>query len=155
MRKRNRRWHQLRRFVAGKTKHEPLITRALFGGAFAFRRCLIDTLFNIARLLRDFAYDPTGIGVKNAIIVHITNAADCVANLVGEIEARVTRDLAGQHDEIALGQCFARDAAERVLLETSIENVIADGVANLIGMTFGYRFGGKNKTTRHGEILKR
>src|ERR1022692_5191950 len=70
MRKRNRRWHQLRRFVAGKTKHEPLITRALFGGAFAFRRCLIDTLFNVARLLRDFAYDPTGIGVKNAIIVH-------------------------------------------------------------------------------------
>ena len=95
------------------------------------------------------ANDAAGIGVKDAIAIHVANAADGLANPLFEVKLGITRYLARQHNEVALGQCFARDPAERVLLEAGIENVIADRVANFIGMTFRDRFRGKDIMMRH------
>jgi hypothetical protein len=44
----NRRRHELRSFIAGKTKHQSLIACALFVRAFAIRGGAIDTLLNVA-----------------------------------------------------------------------------------------------------------
>ena len=89
--------------------------------------------------------------MKNAIAVHISNAANRLANALFEIKLRVARNLAGEHDEVAFGEGLASDATERVLIETGIKNVIADRVADFIGMTFGNGFGGKDVAMRHGE----
>ena len=142
--------HELRGFVAGKTEHQSLIAGALLGRAFALGRGVIDTLLNVAGLLAHFANHPAGIGVKNAIAVHISNAANRLANALFEIKLRVARNLAGEHDEVAFGEGLASDATERVLIETGIKNVIADRVADFIGMTFGNGFGGKDVAMRHG-----
>jgi hypothetical protein len=38
------------------------------------------------------------------------------------------------------------------LVETGVEDVIADGIANFVRVTFSDRFGGKDVTMRHGKI---
>ena len=91
----NWRGHQLGGFVAGKTEHQSLIARALLGCAFSLGRGVIDTLFNVAGLLAHFANHPEGIGVKNAIAVHIPYAANRLANAFFEIKLRVARNLTG------------------------------------------------------------
>ena len=87
--------------------------------------------------------------VKSTIAVHITNVADRGANPLLKVNLRVAGNFTGQHDEISLGQRLAGDAAQGILLETRIENGIADGVADFIRMTFGDGFGRKNVTARH------
>ena len=149
---RNRCRHELGGFVAGKTKHQALIPGPLLGSAFAFGRRLIHTLLDIARLLGHFANHPAGIGVKNAIAVYISNAANCVPNPLFEIKLRITRNLPGENNEIAFGERLASDSAQRVRVETGVKNVIADGIANFVRVTFSDRFGGKNVTMRHGKI---
>ena len=146
MRERNGRRHQLGRFITGKAEHQTLIAGALLCACFAFRRGLIDTLLDVARLLAHFADHPAGVGMKNAIPVDVSNTANRIPDSLFEIKFRVARDFACKHDQVALREGFASDATQRILLETGIENVIADRIANFIGMTFGDRFRGKNVT---------
>jgi hypothetical protein len=127
----------------------------LLGRAFPFRRGFIHPLLDIARLLGHLANDPAGISVKNAIAVDITNVAHGLAHVFIELKFGVARDLPREHHQIALGQCFAGHPAERVLLQTGIEDVIANRVADFVGMAFGDGFRGKNVTARHGETLNR
>src|SRR4029077_10754724 len=87
--------HELRGFVAGKAKHQSLVAGALLRCAFAFGCGLIDTLFNVTRLLAHFAHHPAGVGVKNAIAVYISNAANRLANSLFEIKLRVACNLTG------------------------------------------------------------
>ena len=150
MGKRNGRWHQLRRFVAGKAEHQPLIACALFCRAFPLRGDAIDSLLNIAGLFAHFADHPAGVGVKNAVAVDISDVANARAHALLEIKLRIAGYLPGDHHEIALGKGLASHATQRVLFETSVEDVIADGVANLIRMSFGDGLGGKNVAARHG-----
>jgi hypothetical protein len=120
VRKRNRCRHELRRFVAGKTEHQPLIPGPLLGRAFSLRRGLIDTLFDVARLLGHFANHTAGVGVKNAIAVDISNAANRVANAFFKIKLRIAGNLAGKHNQIALRERLASNAAQRILFETGV-----------------------------------
>src|SRR6476660_7983432 len=150
MRKRNRCRHQLWRFIAGEAEHQPLIASALFRSTLSFCRSLIDSLFDIARLLAHLTNDPARIGVKNAISVDISDVADAGAYTLLKVKLRVAGYFAGDDDEIAFGECFASHATQRVLFKTSVENVIADGIANFIGVTFGDGFRRKDVTTRHG-----
>src|SRR5436190_18178051 len=93
-----------------------------------------------------------GVGVKNAIAVDISNAANRVANAFFKIKLRIAGNLAGKHNEVAFRERLAGHAAQRILFETGIENVIADCVANFVRMTFGNGFGGKDITMRHGKV---
>ena len=97
---------------------------------------MIDTLFNIARLLTDFTNDAAGVRMKHAIAVHITNIANGFADALDVIKLCVARDLTGKHNQITFCERLARDAAQRVLLEAGVKNVIADRVANFVGVTF-------------------
>ena len=72
------------------------------------------------------------------------------ADLLLKIKLCVACNFASQHDEVAFCEGFAGDPTQWILLEAGIKNVIADGIANFVGMTFGDGFGGKNVTVRHG-----
>ena len=123
----------------------------MLGCAFAFGRRFIDTLLDVARLLAHLPNHTTGVGVKNAIAVHIADAPDSVADPLFKIEFGVAGDLAREHNQVAFREGLASNAAQRILLETGIENVIADCIANFVGMPFGDRFRGKNVTMRHNK----
>src|SRR5206468_8913641 len=64
------------------------------------------------------------------------------------IECRIGRDLACEHDRVALAQGLAGDAALRVLLEAGVEDRVGDVIADLVGVTLGYRFG-REREARH------
>ena len=125
----------------------------MFGRAFSFSRGFIHPLLDIARLLGHLANDPAGISVKNAIAIDITNVAHGLAHVFIELKFGVARDLAREHHQIAFGQRFAGHPAERVLLQTGIQNIIANCIADLVGVAFSDGFGRKNVTARHGETL--
>ena len=127
-----------------------MIASALFRSTLSVSWSLIDSLFDIAGLLAHFTNHPAGIGVKNAIAIDISDVADAGAHALLKVKLRVAGYLAGDDDEIAFGECFASHAAQRILLKTSVENVIADGIADFIGVTFGDGFRRKDVTTRHG-----
>src|SRR5439155_7634255 len=137
-------------FVAGKAEPGALVAGALFSGWFALGRGTADTLFDVARLFAHLANDATSVGVKNAIAIHVTDAADGIADTLFKIELGVTGDFAREDNEVAFGERLAGDTAQRVLCEPGVQHVIADGIANFIGMTFGDRFGGKDVAVRHG-----
>ncbi len=105
-------------------------------------------------MLAHFANDAAGVGLERAIAIHVSDAADGVANPLVKVKLRVARNLAREHDQVAFRQRFASDAAQRVLLEAGIKNVIADGVADFIGVTFRDRFRGKNITMRHRKVAE-
>ena len=87
--------------------------------------------------------------MKNAIAVHISDVSNGRAYALLKVKFRIAGYLPGDDDEVAFGERFAGHAAQRVLLKTSVENVIADGVANFVRMAFCDGLGGKNVTTRH------
>src|SRR5438132_9643147 len=120
MRERNRRRHQLRGFIAGKTEHQPLIASALFRSTLSFGRSLIDSLFDIAGLLAHFANHPAGVGVKNAIAIDISDVADGRAHALLKVKLRVASYFPGDDDEGAFGESFTSHAAQRIVLETSV-----------------------------------
>ena len=127
-----------------------MIASALLCGVLSFSCACIDSLFDIAGLLAHFTNNPAGVGVKNAIVIDVSDVADGGAHVLLKVKLRIAGYLAADDDEVAFGERFASHATQRILLKTGVENVIADGVANFVGMTFGDGFGRKNVTTRHG-----
>src|SRR5437588_12163691 len=73
----NRSRHKLGRFIAGKSKHQSLIARSLFGRAFAFSRSFIDALLDVACLLGHPATNAARTGRENTIAVYAPNTAHC------------------------------------------------------------------------------
>ena len=128
-----------------------MIAGALFGCSLAFGSGLVDALFDVARLLGDFANNTARIRVKNAIAVYVTDVANGFADSLDVIELGIACDLAREDDEIAFRKSFTGDAAERILFEAGVENVVANCVADFIGMTFGDGLGGEDIATRHNK----
>ena len=126
-----------------------MIAGALFRSGLSIRRRFINSLFNVARLLGHFANHSAGVGVKNAIAIHISDVTNRGAHAFLKVKLRVAGNFSGNHDEVPFGECFARDAAQRVLLETRVENVIADCIADFIGMAFGDGLRRKNVMAGH------
>jgi hypothetical protein len=70
-------------------------------------------------------------------------SSSCVANitdgLAGDgavIQFGLGSDFATHHDKIALGVSFTGDAAEFVLRQARVQDVIGNGIANLVRMAF-------------------
>ena len=160
MRKHNRRRHKLGRFVARVTEHEPLIARALFRGVLPIRRARVHALRDVGGLFGDDVLDVDLVGMKNVVVVHVTDLSNCIAHdfvdrqnsaerfVFGKIW---NRDLAADDHDVALGVGFARDATMSILPDACVEDGVGNGVANFIGMTFPDRFGRKNVATGHKE----
>lgn len=141
--------HEFRRVVAGKPEHQPLVTRALFGGLFAPGLGGVDALRDVLALLRDGLGDENFVRVKNIIIVDVANAADGVADDAFKVELRVGGDFAGEDDHVAFDECFGGHAAAFVLREAGVEDRVGNGVAHFVGVAFANRFGGKNIVRGH------
>ncbi len=80
MREHDRRRHQFRRLVAGKTEHQTLVARALLGVAFAFRIARVHALRDVGALAGDDVLNVDLVGVKNVVVVHVTDLAHGIAH---------------------------------------------------------------------------
>src|SRR6185295_8798207 len=117
------------------------VAGALFGRFLALGLFGIDTLGDIWTLGGNRVQNQHAIGMKNVIIVCITNVADGLASDGVKIEFRLGGDFSADNDEIALGVSLASDATVRVLLQARVQDRIGNGIANFVwmGLANGFR----------------
>src|SRR2546421_9871554 len=160
MRKHNRRRHKLRRFVARVTEHEPLIAGALFRGVLPISRASVHALRDVGGLFGDDILDVDLVGMKNVVVIHVTDLAHSLADDFVDRQNSAerfvfgktwNRDLATDDHDVALGVGFAGDATMSISPDAGIEDSIGNEVGRFIWMPFPYRFGRKNVATGHKE----
>ncbi len=64
---------------------------------------------------------------------------------IAVVDGRVSRDLAGHHNEAGGAQRFGGDAPMFVLGEHGVEHGVGNLVGDLVGMAFGNRFRGEQE----------
>src|SRR4051812_34051927 len=89
MSKHDRCRHQLGRIVAGEPEHQALVARALFRGLLSFCLLRVDALRNVSGLAGDDVLNKETIGVKNIVIVYVTDLANRIADDLDVIEIRL------------------------------------------------------------------
>ena len=78
--------------------------------------------------------------MEDVIIIDVTDVTHSFADHFGVVELGARGDFATHHDQIAFHEGFARHSASAVARQAGVENVIRDGVANLVRMAFTDRF---------------
>ena len=146
VREQDRQRHQLVGFVAGVAEHDALIAGALIAALAGRRR---HALIDLVRLLGDERDDLQRGVAERLARVGVADLLDRLPHDLVVVELGVGRDLAGEHDVVALDERFAGDAALRVLLEAGVENRVGDVIAHLVGVAFGNRLG-RERELRHG-----
>jgi hypothetical protein len=104
---------------------------------------------DLVRLLGDERHHLQRGVAEGLVGVGVADFLDRLAHDLLVIQLGVGRDLAGEHDVVALDERFAGDAAELVLLEAGVENGVGNVIAHLVRVAFGYRLGRKREV-RHG-----
>src|SRR5690606_24877068 len=141
----DRRRHQLGRLVDGVAEHQALVARALLlVGAFALGHALRD----VGRLRLDRREHAARLPVEAHRRARVADVFDRAAREPPEIHARLRRDLTADDHEARLAEGLASDAAQRILLQASIEHGVGNGIANLVGMSLADRLRSK-QVTRH------
>src|SRR6478735_5534775 len=79
----------------------------------------------------------------------VSDSANSRTDLIQIIEPCVGGDFTGNYDQTPFGESFAGDSAMSVLSQTGIKDSIRDGITDLIWMTFGHGFRGKDVTSHH------
>ena len=143
--------HQLGCLVASVTEHQTLISRTLLGSAFARCSLGIYTLRNVGTLGGKIIVDEDVIGVKDVVIVNVTNFSNGIPHNFLHVEFRLGRDFATYANDVTLNESLASNTRVLVLQQTSVQNSIRNCIGNLIGMTFANRFGGENIIFTHEE----
>jgi hypothetical protein len=136
MRERDGHRHQLGRLVAGEAKHH-----ALVAGASG-----IDAHGDIARLFVDARDHSAGVRIEAVDGVVIADGLDDSADDLLEVDVSLGGNFAGDNDEAGAGKGFAGDAAHGVFAEAGVENGVGNLVGDFVGMAFGNRLRGKQKT---------
>ena len=129
----NRHRHQGRRFIAGITEHQALITSSL---AKIIVKGLVDALGNIRRLLVVGHQNGAALVVDAVFGVGIADLLQYISRHLDVINACVGGDLPSQHDETGITEGLSRDSGVLILSEEGIQNGIGDLIGNLIGMAF-------------------
>ncbi len=129
----DRRRHQFRSFIASKAEHEALISRTLvfFGRG-------VDAHGDIGRLLFDGGEHGAGFPIETHAGAAVADFLDGFANDLGHIDPSGRGDFSGNDDHTCFGEGFAGDAGLGILSEDVIEDGVGDLVADFIGMTFGH-----------------
>ena len=126
--------------------------------AFAFGFACVHALGNVWTLPGDDVLNVDLVGVKNVVVVHVTDFTHGVAHDLVDRHDRLerfsrgqigNRDLATDDDSVALGERLAGDATVWILPQAGVENGIGNGIADFVRMTFPDGFGSKNETTKH------
>jgi len=161
MGKHNRSRHEFRRLIASKSKHQPLVTCALFFGLFAIGFLGIHTLRDIGALAgQEVAYE-NAVGVENIIVIGVADPPDRFADNRANVHHRIqcgprdfgNGDFATYDDRVAFNKGFAGHSARFVDGEAGVKNSIGNGIADFVRMAFADGFRGKNITTGHNILL--
>ena len=135
--------HKLLGLAAGVAEHHALIAGAVVKlgiSAFLGFKRLVNAEGYIRRLLVDIGDDAAGVAVKavlGSVIADISDNAACyLRNVDIALGAYLTHDV----DKAGGNGRLACDAAVGVLLEDSVKDSVRYLVADLIGMSLGYRF---------------
>jgi hypothetical protein len=161
VREHDRHRHQLLRLVGGVAEHHPLVTgadlveRVLIAVLHLERR--VDTLRDVGRLLVQRDHHAAGLGVEPVLRARVADLADPLAHEPRNVDVRVGRDLARDHDEPRRDQRLAGDAARRIIREHGVENGIRDLVGDLVRVALGDRLGreGEGATGHGGQASRR
>ena len=143
--------HQLRRLTDGKPEHQALIAGSLFVGFFSLSSFGVDALGNIARLPAQGLNNDASVGLELGLFVDVSNFANSRTDLIKLIEECVGGDFAGDDNQTPFGESFAGHPAMRVPSQTGIKDSIGNGITDLIRMTFGHGFRGKDVASHHSK----
>ena len=141
MGQRDRRRHQLRRFVGGVAEHHALVT----GTAG------VHTLRDVRRLLVDGRDDRAGVAIKTLTGIIVPDGAHRFANQGLDVEVGGAGDLAGNDDQAGAGKRLAGHAAQRIFGEARIQDRVRDLVGDLVWVAFGDAFTGEKVTVGGGQ----
>ncbi len=163
----DRRGHQLRRLIAGITKHDTLVAGALLGGLFALGLLGVHTLRDVGTLGGEVVVDEDFVGVENVVVIHIADAAHSLADDLADVDDLINGlggaeffvlelgdgDLTADDDDVALHKGLAGHAAPRIHGEACVEDGVGDGVGDFVGVAFTDGLGGEDVGAGHGWIL--
>jgi hypothetical protein len=91
----------------------------------------------------DAALDLHGIGIESVTGVHIANLTNRLSGDSGIIHLCLSGDFTANQAKISGDHSFAGHTGLGVLSQTGIENCVGNGVSNLVGVTIGNAFRGK------------
>jgi hypothetical protein len=100
-----------------------------------------DALGDVGRLRLDRGEHAARLVVEAHGRIGVADFLDHGTRELAEIDPALRGDLAGHHHEARLAERFARHAALRIAFQRCVEHGIADGVADLVRVAFGYRLG--------------
>ena len=130
--------HQLLGLRAGVTEHDSLVAGALFLFGLAY-----DALVDIGRLFVDRRQHAARIAVETVIGVRIADPVDHAARDVLYVHVRFRTDFTGHDDQPRGAERFAGYFRIGIVTKKFVEDCIGNLIRNLVGMSFGHRFGGK------------
>src|SRR5690606_40679237 len=103
-------------------------------GALLLRVSTVDALRDVARLLTEGVDHRAGVAVEALVRVVVTDVEHDLADDLLDLDERVARDLARDHDQAGFRQGFAGDAALRVLCDIGVENRVRHLGSDLVRM---------------------
>ena len=149
VREHDRSRHELRGLVAGVAEHDALVAGALLGVLFTFGFFRVHALGDVRGLRGQVVVDEQLVGVEDVVTIHVTDAADGVADDFLDVDHGTDRlvadfrdgDFAADDDDVALHEGFASNAALWVDGQAGVENGVRNGIGNFVGMAFADGFG--------------
>ena len=146
MRKRYRKRHIFRRFVARESEHHSLIARSELIESVAtvlfFERSVHSESYIRALVVNRRQYSARG-RVESELGSVISDFVDSLSDYALNIYVAVRGYFAHNQNESRTSAGFAAHSRFGILFENRVEYGVAYLVAHLIGMTFGYAFGRK------------
>src|SRR3989338_3830328 len=131
-------WHQFRSFIAGKTEHQSLISRALL---FLHVRFTVYTKCNVRALCANTDDNCAGFVIESVDGVVVSDFADGFTHNSGDIDVAARAHFTGNNHETRGREAFTRNVRMRILHQRIIEDGIGDLVTEFIGVTFCYGLG--------------
>ena len=153
MRENDRQRHQLSGLATGVAEHHALVPGAeqleliVVAGPRLHRT--VDAQRDVGRLFVDGNAHAARFGVEADRRTRITDLAHDLARKLRNIDVGPRRHLAGDVNLTGDGERFDRDARHRVVFDQSVEHRVGNLIGELIWMTLGYRFAGKESLVRH------
>jgi hypothetical protein len=136
--------HQIRGFIGGKAKHDPLVACTL-----VFILCGVHALCDMGGLLVQEVGDLTGFPMEFVLL--IPNVADTragdifdTAHVVAQLILVGQTNLAADHNAIGRGESLASNARFGFFGQKRVQDRIRDTIAYFIRVTFRNGFGGEN-----------
>jgi hypothetical protein len=150
VREHDRHRHQLVRFVGGISEHHSLVACAQLIGLDAVTGLerVVDPSCDVGRLFLDGGHGAARLPVEAEAAVVVPDLAHRAPDHFLHVDVVARRDLSKDDDHARRGRHLDRAARVRIVLQDVIQDRVGDGVAQLVRMTLGDRFGGEEDRRR-------